>query len=158
MKLLSMKKMFALFSLALTFNAALADERKPYNESADAKAEVRAALDSAKAGNKTVLIVFGANWCGDCKLLDMEMHQGELARLVKDRLVVVKVDVGRFDRNLDVANQYGKILKNGVPSVALVRADGSVAYQTNGGELADARKMGREGITTFFAAMLEKSK
>ena len=89
----------------------------------------------------TVLIVFGANWCGDCKLLDMEMQQGELARLVKDRLVVVKVDVGRFDRNLDVANQYGKILKNGVPSVALVRADGSVAYQTNGGELADARTM-----------------
>ncbi len=150
MKLLSTKGIFALFVLALITGFASADERKPYNESADAKAEVQAALKAAKAGNKLVLIVFGANWCGDCKLLDMEMHQGELARLVKDRLVVVKVDVGRFDRNLDVANQYGKILKNGVPSVALVRADGSVAYQTDGGELADARKMGRDGITQFF--------
>ncbi len=153
-----MKKLFALLALSLMFSFASADERKPYNESADAKAEVQAALKVAKSGNKLALIVFGANWCGDCKVLDMEMHQGELARLVKDRLVVVKVDVGRFDRNLDVANQYGKVLKNGVPSVALLRADGSVAYQTDGGELADARKMGRAGITTFFAAMLDKAK
>jgi len=86
------------------------------------------------------------------------MHQGELAALVKDRLVVVKVDIGRNDKNLDVAGQYGKILKNGVPSVALVRANGSVAYQSDGGELADARKMGRDGISQFFTAMLEKAK
>ncbi|MEO8102220.1 MAG: thioredoxin family protein [Betaproteobacteria bacterium] len=153
-----MKKWLALCSLALMVSIASADERRPYNESADAKADVLAALKIAKAENKAALIVFGGNWCGDCKVLDMEMHQGELATLVRDRLVVVKVDVGRFDRNLDVANRYGKILKNGVPSVALVRADGSVAYQTDGGELADARKMGRDGITRFFKVMLEKAK
>ena len=153
-----MKKLIALFSLALVLNGAWAQDKKPYNETADAKQDVRAALKAAKAENKAVLVVFGGNWCGDCKVLDMEMHQGGLAKLVEDRLVVVKVDVGRFDKNLDVAGQYGKILKNGVPSVALVRADGSVAYQTDGGELADARKMGRDGITQFFVAMLEKAK
>ena len=90
-------------------------------------------------------------------MLDMEMHQGELQKLVNERLVVVKVDVGRFERNKDVAVQYDpNILKNGIPSVALVKADGSVAYRTTGGELADARKMGREGVTQFFVAMLGK--
>ena len=153
-----MKKVFALLFLALMVGTASADTTKPYNESANAKADVQAALTAAKAEKKAVLIVFGGNWCGDCKVLDMEMHQGELAKLVNDKLVVVKVDVGRFDKNLDVANRYGNILKKGVPSVALVRADGSVAYQTDGGELADARKMGRDGITSFFSAMLEKVK
>ena len=153
-----MKKLIALFSLALVLNVAWAQDKKPYNESANAKEDVQAALKAAKAENKAALIVFGGNWCGDCKVLDMEMHQGDLARLVKDRLVVVKVDVGRFDKNLDVAGQYGSVLKKGVPSVALLRADGSVAYQTDGGELADARKMGSEGITQFFTAMLEKAK
>ena len=151
-----MKKVFALLFLALMVGTASADNTKPYNESANAKEDVQGALKTAKTEKKAVLIVFGGNWCGDCKVLDIEMHQGELAKLVNDKLVVLKVDVGRFDKNLDVANRYGNILKKGVPSVALVRADGSVAYQTDGGELADARKMGRDGITTFFSAMLEK--
>ncbi len=154
-----MKRVLAALSAFALLNAAAADDKKPYDESANAKETVQAALAAAKAQNKSALIVFGANWCGDCKMLDMEMHQGELAKLVNDKLVVVKVDVGRFDRNKDVAEKYAaNMLKKGIPSVALVRADGSVAYVTEGGELADARKMGREGVTQFFGTMLEKVK
>ena len=153
-----MKKLFALLALTAVCNLAMADDKNPYDETANAKEQIQAALTKAKAENKSALIVFGANWCGDCKMLDIEMRQGELARLVNDRLVVVKVDVGKFDRNVDVAARYGNVIKKGIPSVAMLRADGSVAYQTDGGELADARKMGRAGVTTFFAAMVAKSK
>lgn len=153
-----MKKLLALVALASLLSLAWADDRKTYDEAANAKEQIQAALKSAKAEHKSALIVFGANWCGDCKMLDLEMHQGELARLVNDRLVVVKVDVGRFDRNKDVAARYGNIIKNGIPSIVMLRADGSVAYQTDGGELADARKMGRDGVTTFFGVILEKTK
>jgi thioredoxin 1 len=150
-----MKKLLLLLATMLALHTAWADEKKVYNEAANAREEIQAALKAAKDGGKSMLVVFGANWCGDCKMLDMEMHQGELQRLVNERLVVVKVDVGRFDRNKDVAVQYDpNILKNGIPSVALVKADGSVAYRTTGGELADARKMGREGVTQFFVTML----
>jgi protein disulfide-isomerase len=152
-----MRRLLAALFLAVAGLAAAATAI--YDEGADARAAIQAALNAAGPAHQPVLVVFGANWCGDCKMLDMEMHQGELARLVNEKLVVVKVDVGRFDRNKDVAAVYGNnILKKGIPSVALVRADGSVAYQTEGGELADARKMGREGVTQFFGAMLEKAK
>ena len=153
-----MKKLLALLAFTSIFNMAIADDKKPYDESANATVQIQAALKAAKAERKSALVVFGANWCGDCKMLDMEMRQGELARLVNDRLSVVKVDVGRFDRNKDVTAVYGNVVKKGIPSVVLLRADGSVAYQTDGGELADARKMGREGVTNFFTAMLEKAK
>ena len=153
-----MKKLLVLLALASIFNFALADDKKPYDESANASEQIAVAIKSAKADHKSALIVFGANWCGDCKMLDIEMHQGELAKLVNDRLSVVKVDVGRFDRNKDVTAVYGNVVKKGIPSVVLLRADGSVAYQTDGGELADARKMGREGVTKFVTAMLEKVK
>ena len=153
-----MKKLFALLALIAVCNLAMADDKNPYDETANAKEQIQAALKTAKAENKSALIVFGANWCGDCKMLDIEMRQGELARLVNDRLVVVKVDVGKFDRNVDVASRYGNVIKKGIPSVTMLRADGSVAYQTDGGELADARKMGREGVTTFFGAMVAKAK
>ena len=153
-----MKKLLFVISALLAFNVVAADEKKVYNEAANAREEIQAALKAAREGNKSMLVVFGANWCGDCKMLDMEMHQGDLQKLVNERLVVVKVDVGRNDRNTDVAAQYDpNILKNGIPSIALVKADGSIAYRTTGGELADARKMGREGVMQFFVTMLAKN-
>ena len=152
-----MKKLLALLSLAIALSAHAAEDKKVYDESANAREQIQTALKTAKTENKSVLVVFGANWCGDCKMLDMEMHQGSLQKLVNEKLVVVKVDVGRFDRNKDVAEQYDpQMLKKGIPSVALVKVDGSVTYRTTGGELADARKMGRDGVTTFFVEMLEK--
>jgi protein disulfide-isomerase len=148
-----------LAAAALTVTApvlfAQAPQVKSYDEAANPRQDIAAALAKAADANKKVLVVFGANWCGDCKMLDMEMHEGDLQKLVNDRLVVVKVDVGRFDRNKDVAEQYAPdILKKGIPSVALLNADGSVVYRTTGGELADARKMKREGVTAFFVSML----
>ncbi len=153
-----MKKLLVFLVLVSVHNFVWADDKNPYDEAANAKEQIQAALKSAKAANKAALIVFGANWCGDCKMLNMEMHRGELAKLVNDRLVVVKVDVGRFDRNKDVTAEYGNVVKKGIPSVAMLHTDGTVAYQTDGGELADARKMGRDGVTKFFGAMLEKTK
>ena len=124
-----------------------------YNESADAKAEVKAAIASSARSGKKVLVVFGANWCGDCQVLDSEMKKGELARLVGRDYEVVKVDVGRFDRNVDVAESLGVPLKKGIPSIAVLDTNGRPRYVSNGGELADARNLGEAGLVKFFSAL-----
>src|SRR5262245_41667101 len=48
-------------------------KREPiYDEQADAKAQIGAALTKAKRHNTRVLIMFGGNWCGWCyKLHDV---------------------------------------------------------------------------------------
>jgi len=153
-----MKQWLALCAIALLPMAAIADDKAPYNEAADAKAEVAAALKQAQGSNKLALVVFGANWCGDCKMLDAEMKKGELAKLVGEKYVVVKVDVGRFVKNLDVAEQTGTVLKKGIPAIAVLKPDGKPVYQTNGGELADARKMGSAGVTKFFEEVAGRAK
>ena len=122
----------------------------PYNEAADAKAEIRLALTQAAADKLPVLVVFGANWCGDCKVLDIAMKQGSAAPLMAREFKVVKVDVGRFDRNVDVAESYGVPLKKGIPAVAVLSPKNEVVYVTKAGELADARNMGEAGIHDFF--------
>ncbi len=136
---------------------ALAQDKGPYDESANAAAQVAAALQAAQAEHKLPLLVFGANWCPDCRVLDIEMHKGALATLVGERFVVVKVDVGRFNKNTDVAARFGVPLKKGIPAVAVLRPDASVAYLTAGGELADARKMGSDGIAKFFDGMAART-
>ncbi len=139
-------------ALILAAAAAWAMAASPiYDESADAKAAIRAALSDAQRANVPVLVVFGANWCGDCKVLDMAFKSGASAPLIARNYRVVKVDVGRFDRNLDIAQAYGVPLKKGIPAVAVLSPRGEVIYATRAGELADAQEMGDRGIYEFFA-------
>lgn len=130
----------------------------PYDEAADAKADIQRALAQAKAGRKPVLVVFGANWCPDCRALDIAMKDGRNAELIGREFEVVKVDVGRFDRNVDVAAAYDVPLKKGIPAVAIVAPEGRVVYATRGGELADARRMSEDGLYRFFRKAADEAK
>ena len=125
----------------------------PYNEKADANADVLQALKAAQADHKKVLLVFGANWCKDCRVLDQAMH-GSSQSLIEGKFDVVKIDVGNFDKNLDLAERYGNPIKMGIPAVVVVSADNQVLYSTMGGELADARSMGEQGIYEFLSQKL----
>ena len=150
--------MHNLFLFASLFAGFVYAAPLPYDESADAKADVKRTLSEAKAANKPVLVIFGANWCLDCRALDKALHEGRNAELVNREFKVVKVDVGRFDKNLDVAEAYGNPIKKGIPGAAVLSPEGSVLYITKLGELADARHMSETGIYDFFHAVTQKTK
>lgn len=141
-------------SLALSLGLAAQAAPLPYDEGADARAEIRATLAEAAKAELPTLVVFGANWCGDCKMLDQAFKSGASAALIASHFRVVKVDVGRFDRNVDIAESYGVPLKKGIPAVAVLSPQGQVRYVTKAGELADARKMGEQGVHDFFQAIV----
>jgi len=143
-----MRRLFALCALLVSLSAHAAEG--PYDEKADAKAQIRQALATAVADGTPVIVVFGANWCGDCRMLDKAMKEGTSAPLIAREFKVVKVDVGKFDRNLDVADSYGVPLKKGIPAVVVLSGKSEVLHATRGGELADARKMGESGVYDYF--------
>lgn len=122
----------------------------PYDEHADATQDIRQALKLAQADHKKVLLVFGANWCGDCRELDKAMH-GSSQALIQGRFDVVKIDVGNFDKNLEIAQRYGNPIKMGIPAVVVLDRRDRVIYSSKGGELANARKMGEQGIYDFLS-------
>jgi thioredoxin 1 len=135
--------------LALLATAVMA--ALPYDEKADARTDVQRALSTARADHRRVLLIFGANWCGDCRALDAALH-GRSGPLIEGKFDVVKIDVGNFDKNLDVDAHYGHPIGNGIPAVVVVDASDKVLFSTKGGELANARKMGDQGIYDFLAA------
>ena len=143
-----MKRLLVIPALVLAMACHAADG--PYDESADARAEIKQALSQATKAGVPVLVIFGANWCGDCKVLDMALKEGASAQFVAREFKVVKVDVGKFDRNVGIAESYGVPLKSGIPAVVILSPANQVLYVTRAGELADARNMGENGIYQFF--------
>jgi protein disulfide-isomerase len=72
------------------------------------------------------------------------------APLVAKEFKVVKVNVGRFDRNVDIAQSHRVPLEHGIRAVVVLSPKNQVLYVTREGELADARNMGENGIYEFF--------
>lgn len=127
----------------------------PYDDAADPHVALSRALSEAKQSKKEVLVVFGANWCEDCRDLDQAMR-GTSAPLLDARFVVVKVNVGNFDKNLDLDKRLGDPIRRGIPAAVILAPDSRLLYSTKAGELANAHRMGSDGIYRFFAKILKK--
>src|SRR5207244_1567970 len=110
----------------------------------------------ATKDKKLVLLVFGGNWCYDCHVLDRALHEGAAGKIVKQSFLVVHVDIGEGDKNLDLVKAYKTTLDKGVPVVVILRSDGSVRYGSSEGEFEAARKMMKKDLVAFLAHWKKK--
>jgi thiol-disulfide isomerase/thioredoxin len=125
----------------------------PYDEKADANKAVDAALAKAKAEHKLAFIDLGGNWCGDCRVLAGLMELPEINAFVDAHYIVVTVDVGRFNRNLQIPARWGITQRlEGVPSVLVVDpVTNKLVDVGHIAALADARHMDPQGIADWIA-------
>jgi thioredoxin 1 len=132
----------ALAALALLGGAsAPATAQRLYDPSVNAAAAIDSALAAAKVDGKLVLLDFGADWCLDCVVLDRLFHDPFVQRYLADRYHVVRIDVGQFDRNLDISRRYGDPIKGGVPAAVVLTGSGRLLVSTTDGALESARAM-----------------
>ena len=126
---------------------------RPYDEAANADAAVAKAKLRARAHHKLLLIDLGGNWCGDCLVLAGTMALPEVRAFVETHYEVVAVDVGRFDKNLQIPARYGiKSRLEGVPALLIV--DPVHDRLLDGGHvaaLADARHMDPQSLADWLA-------
>jgi len=134
---------------AVCFSQAVKQEKDIYDEKADAHAEIKEALQKAAAEHKRVIIVFGANWCFDCHVLDKAFHRSDLASIIAANYEVVHVDIGRGKKNQDLMTKYEVPMKRGIPGLAILDPDGKLVYSQKNGEFEDARHLGPEDFLAF---------
>ena len=125
------------------------ERRNIYPESADAKAEIAEALANASRTHRRVLLIFGGNWCYDCHVLDAAFHSAEIAPTLNKNYVVVHVDIGEYNKNLDLADKYEIPLKKGVPAAAVLRGNGTLVVSQKNQEFEKARSMATEDVLAF---------
>jgi thiol:disulfide interchange protein len=123
----------------------------PYDASADPQAQVAAAKAKARREHKLLLIDLGGNWCPDCRLLAALMREPEVAAFVQAHYVVVTVDVGHMDKNLDIPAHWGMTRVEGVPNVLIVDAHDKLVNAGHTSALSDARHMSPQALADYLA-------
>ena len=129
----------------------------PYDEEADAREVVAVARAAAIKEQKYLMVTFGANWCMDCRTLSKNLNGEEVSAYTNDRFNFVNVDVGKFDRNKDVADVLGVSLQRGIPVAIFFTPDGEVIGTTNDGQLEPARRYTSKQILRFVRDIAERS-
>lgn len=124
-----------------------------YDETADAAADIASALDSAKRQGKLALVMFGANWCPDCRALDGMAREGQLKQVLDEGYVVVHVDVGRYNKNLDLAERFGFDVKRGIPAIVTLSAVKGTLDVADGRVMERRLKGGEDALVAEYRAL-----
>jgi hypothetical protein len=122
---------------------------KIYPAASGARADIKNALTSAAKTRKRVLVIFGADWCYDCHVLDRALLRSDIAPILNANYMVVHVDVGQGDKNQDLMNQYQVPMSRGVPAMAVLDSKGTLLYSQKNGEFERARALGPEDLLEF---------
>jgi len=135
--------------LALAAGSAQSAGRIIYPDPSQAGAEIAAALKTAAATHKRVLLDFGGNWCGDCQVLDLYFHDAKNLPILNDNFVLVHVNIGHMDENVEIARKYDVPLERGVPALAVLSDHGKLLFSQKKGEFEAMRRMDSSSVTEF---------
>jgi len=102
------------------------DEPRPYDKTRNAMDDVDNVLALATESGKKPLLVLGANWCHDSRGLAARFEKPKFQSLINENYELLYVDVGKRDRNLDVAKRFGVDEIIGTPTVLVLSSDGEL--------------------------------
>lgn len=121
-----------------------------YPANADAHAKIAEAEEKAVREHKRLLLVFGANWCFDCHVLDLAFQRPELASILAANYEVVHIDLGpEEEKNPDLVRAYEIPLNKGIPALAIAESNGKLVVSQKNGEFEDARALTPEALAEF---------
>ena len=121
-----------------------------YPADADAHAEIQQAEERSASSHKRLLLVFGANWCFDCHVLDLAFQRPDVAPVLAANYEVVHVDLGpEEEKNADLVQQYEIPLNKGIPALAVAEGNGKLVVSQKNGEFEDARGLTPEVLLDF---------
>ena len=124
----------------------------PYDEKADADRAVAKAKARAKKNRKLLLIDLGGNWCPDFRVLAGVMELPEMRAYIARHYELVSVDIGRFDRNGQIAAHWGVSKLDGVPALLVVNPQtDKLLNRSKLFALADARSMTPQALAEWIA-------
>jgi thiol:disulfide interchange protein len=99
-----------------------------YSEDANPATDIAVAVARATREHKRILLDFGGNWCGDCQVLDIYYHQSPNAEILEKHFILVHINIGHMDKNVDIARKYRVPITKGVPALAVLDSHGRLLY------------------------------
>ncbi|MEL7585786.1 MAG: thioredoxin family protein [Prolixibacteraceae bacterium] len=146
-----MKNLVLMFAILLAGTMLNAQPAAFYNPGADAKAEIKQAIEKAKSEKKHVFLQIGGNWCPWCVKFHRFINDDqEINNFVRDHFVVVKINHSKENRNLTVLSELDYPQRFGFPVFVILDGEGNRIHTQNSAYLEESDGYSKEKVLRFF--------
>ena len=157
-----LKKIFSLLIIFMTVNlnsqtALLNSDDKlsiplplPYDGAIYSEIDVKKFMEATTSKSKQPIIIFGGNWCPDCRILDGSLQVPSIKKCMSEHFEIMHIDVGRYDKNMELMDYFGVAREKGVPRVIVFDKEMNILNSSSTKEWTTARERSLQDIFNYF--------
>jgi protein disulfide-isomerase len=122
----------------------------PYERIDLSENDLRNFIDSTIDNNKQPIVIFGANWCPDCRILSAVLDLQTVNKYMDDNFEILYIDLGRYDINMSLMEFFNIMPQQGIPRVVILNKDKEVLNIKDTSEWTTARSRTKQEIFNYF--------
>jgi thioredoxin 1 len=126
------------------------------DHSKSASSLIEAVVEGANRENKLVLLYFGARGCIYCEQLSRVLSLEDIHSILVEHYVELQIDVGEFDKNLDLFSRYMGKKATGIFALAVLGEGGSAMGTITGEEWGESDQAVYDSVILFLSEMTGK--
>ena len=127
----------------------------PYNGEIYSESDIERFLDSSINKSKQPIIIFGGNWCPDCRILEGTLQLPTIKKYMIEHYEIMHVDVGRYDKNMNLISYFKIRKEEGVPRVLVFDNKKNILNMESTKEWTTARDRKQQEIFNYFQALVQ---
>ena len=100
--------------------------------------------------NKQPIVIFGANWCPDARLLEGVMRLPTVNSFLESNANIINIDVGDYEINTDLFKMFDGNIQDGIPRVFIMNKMGQNINLHVNETMRKARELSIQDIFDYF--------
>ena len=107
-------------------------------------------IDKSIKDGKQPILIFGANWCPDCRILSAVLELPTVEKYMNENFETLYIDLGRYDINMSLMKYFEIMPQQGIPRVVILSKEKEVLNIKDTGEWTTARSRTKQEIFNYF--------
>mgnify|MGYP006088312077 CR=1 FL=1 len=112
-------------------------------------------IEETSSQQKQPIIIFGANWCPDARLLEGVLQLSTVKKFLDKRCSILKIDVGNYEINTSLFKFFDPSIKNGIPRIFILDLAGNTINLGSNDEMRTAREKSPQEIFNYFQDFID---
>jgi len=130
---------------------------EPYSGMLIADDDLKKFINLSIEQNKQSIIIFGANWCPDARLLEAVMQLKLIKKYLDRHSNILHIDVGDYEINTELFNVFDKNIRDGIPRIFIMDRKGRNINLQDNDTMRKARELSTQDIFDYFQKFINEA-
>jgi len=130
---------------------------EPYSGMLISDDDLKKFINLSVEQNKQSIIIFGANWCPDARLLEAVMQLKLIKKYLDQHSNILHIDVGDYEINTGLFEVFDKNIRDGIPRIFIMDRKGRNINLQDNDTMRKARELSTQDIFDYFQKFINEA-